>query len=257
MSDLDSFFAKKDKKKGKAGKKFATTEEIAKKLEDITLKKDKVKKDKPQSINPDDTNNGNENEDEWKEFQEDKKDYSGLKLQPLKVTDINTLDNDKGQNELNEDGTEMSENGKKKPGPWKISDNQNETKPVEEPPKPKPSNSTGTYVCLEPLTAGKIREALDVTSTVAFPTLQAAKTGGPKVVESVWNKRRVENDVRPSSEPSSDLGSNSQSRKNNSCHTFKISNKTQGNGCTQDFIIFKKILIVKLPLMNSTYRIKC
>lgn len=60
MSDLDSFFAKKDKKKGKAGKKFATTEEIAKKLEDITLKKDKVKKDKPQSINPDDTNNGNE-----------------------------------------------------------------------------------------------------------------------------------------------------------------------------------------------------
>lgn len=68
-----------------------------------------------------------QNEDEWKEFQEDKKDYSGLKLQPLKVTDINTLDNDKGQNELNEDGTEMSENGKKKPGPWKISDNQNET----------------------------------------------------------------------------------------------------------------------------------
>lgn len=42
---------------------------------------------------------------------------------------------------------------------------------------------------LEPLTRGKIREPLDVTSTVAFPTLQAAKPGGPKVVESVWNKR--------------------------------------------------------------------
>ncbi|KAL1455248.1 hypothetical protein WDU94_009357 [Cyamophila willieti] len=210
MSDLDSFFAKKDKKKGKTGKKFATTEEVAKKLEDITLKKDKVKKDKPQSINPDDNSNGNENEDEWKEFQEDKKDYSGLKLQPLKVADINTLDNDKGQNELNEDGTEGNENGKKKPvGPWKISDNKNETKPVEEPPKPQPSN-TGAYVCprvktqaLEPLTGGRLREALDVTSTVAFPTLDVAtKPAGPKVVESVWNKKRVESDVRPSSESS-------------------------------------------------------
>lgn len=61
MSDLDSFFAKKDKKKGKTGKKFATTEEVAKKLEDITIKnKDKSKKDKVQSNNPDDSDNINE-----------------------------------------------------------------------------------------------------------------------------------------------------------------------------------------------------
>lgn len=214
MSDLDSFFAKKDKKKGKAGKKFTTTEEIAKKLEDITIKKDKVKKDKPLSTNPDEITNGNENEDEWKEFQEDKKDYSGLKLQPLKVSDTNTLDNDKGLNELDKDGNEQTENGKKKPvGPWRMSENQTETKPVEEPaPAPQPSNSTGTYVCprvktqqtLEPLTGGRLREQLDVNSTVAFPTLQAAKPGGPKVVESVWNKKRVNFDGG-SSEPTVDL----------------------------------------------------
>lgn len=41
---------------------------------------------------------------------------------------MNLVDNDGNYNEPNEDGTEGSENGKKKPaGPWKISDNQNET----------------------------------------------------------------------------------------------------------------------------------
>lgn len=35
MADLDDFFAKKDRKKGsKGGKKFTTTEELAKKLEE-------------------------------------------------------------------------------------------------------------------------------------------------------------------------------------------------------------------------------
>lgn len=43
MADLDDFFAKKDRKKSK-GKKFATTDEIAKKLEE--KKTEKPKKDK-------------------------------------------------------------------------------------------------------------------------------------------------------------------------------------------------------------------
>lgn len=50
MADLDDFFAKKDRKKSK-GKKFLTTEEIAKKLEETGKKIDKPKKDKP-SIQP-------------------------------------------------------------------------------------------------------------------------------------------------------------------------------------------------------------
>lgn len=37
MADLDDFFAKKDKKKGKA-KKFGTAEEIAKQLDDTSKK---------------------------------------------------------------------------------------------------------------------------------------------------------------------------------------------------------------------------
>lgn len=51
MADLDDFFAKKDKKKPK-GKKFTTTEEIAKKLEETGKRLAKSKtKDKP--LNPD------------------------------------------------------------------------------------------------------------------------------------------------------------------------------------------------------------
>lgn len=46
MADLDDFFAKKDRKKNKSTKKFATTEEVAKKLEDNAKKTEKVKKER-------------------------------------------------------------------------------------------------------------------------------------------------------------------------------------------------------------------
>lgn len=44
MADLDDFFAKKDRKKSKSTKKFATTDEVAKKLEDSVKKPDKTGK---------------------------------------------------------------------------------------------------------------------------------------------------------------------------------------------------------------------
>lgn len=48
MADLDDFFAKKDRKKSKAVKKFATTDELAKKLEDTKQKSDvRPKKERP------------------------------------------------------------------------------------------------------------------------------------------------------------------------------------------------------------------
>lgn len=44
MADLDDFFAKKDRKKSKT-KKFATSDELAKKLEDTTKKCDLKRKE--------------------------------------------------------------------------------------------------------------------------------------------------------------------------------------------------------------------
>jgi hypothetical protein len=47
MADLDDFFAKKDRKKAK-GKKFTTTDEVAKKLEETGKRVEKPKpKEKP------------------------------------------------------------------------------------------------------------------------------------------------------------------------------------------------------------------
>lgn len=48
MADLDDFFAKKDRKKSKSVKKFATADELAKKLEDTKQKADvRPKKERP------------------------------------------------------------------------------------------------------------------------------------------------------------------------------------------------------------------
>lgn len=46
MADLDDFFAKKDRKKNKSTKKFSTTEDVAKKLEDSAKKTEKIKKER-------------------------------------------------------------------------------------------------------------------------------------------------------------------------------------------------------------------
>lgn len=48
MADLDDFFAKKDKKKSKTVKKFATTEEVSKKIDETKQKNDS----KPKQTRP-------------------------------------------------------------------------------------------------------------------------------------------------------------------------------------------------------------
>ncbi|CAB0012873.1 unnamed protein product [Nesidiocoris tenuis] len=83
--DLDDFFAKKDRKKSK-GKKFATADEIAKKLEESGRRSEKLKKEKPPEVD-EEGNTVVQDEDEWKEFEEEKKDYSGLKIQNLTIAD--------------------------------------------------------------------------------------------------------------------------------------------------------------------------
>lgn len=48
MADLDDFFAKKDRKKSKAVKKFATADEVTKKLDEPKQKSDvRPKKERP------------------------------------------------------------------------------------------------------------------------------------------------------------------------------------------------------------------
>lgn len=128
MADLDDFFAKKDRKKSK-GKKFATADEIAKKLEETGKRHEKIKKEKTlQSLGGQDGDDpGNlQQEDEWRDFEEEKKDYTGLKIQNITLTDdggddggeSGYIDEDGGLEE-NEAG-EMVPRKKVSSGPWKV-----------------------------------------------------------------------------------------------------------------------------------------
>ncbi|XP_053670424.1 protein CDV3 homolog [Anopheles nili] len=100
MANLDDFFAKKDKKKGKA-KKFGTAEEIAKQLDD-TSKKVVESKMKMKPIDPADGKHDSSQDDEWKVFEETKKDYSGLKLAQLTIDEASNQNDSENAGDYND-----------------------------------------------------------------------------------------------------------------------------------------------------------
>ncbi|OXU25737.1 hypothetical protein TSAR_012406 [Trichomalopsis sarcophagae] len=138
-ADLDDFFAKKDRKKAK-GKKFTTTEEIAKKLEEKKIEKPKPK-EKP--VNPeggDEIQQVEEEEEEWKEFEEEKKDYTGLKIGNLNVVEKvdKNYDDERNAGETGSDGESGDGDGKHS-GPWKKADAPSQAaEPEPQPPRPQP-----------------------------------------------------------------------------------------------------------------------
>lgn len=201
MSDLDDFFAKKDRKKSK-GKKFATADEIAKKLEENGKKNEKPKKEKLPSSNPQDPEERgslNHEEDEWKEFEEEKKDYTGLKIQNLQINEFDgDGDDDDGDDEdileENEAG-ELVPRKKTASGPWKMIKQPENVEPKikeEKVEKPEPSSSTSSsYVppqrrnqllqreTYQTSLRVKTKGAPDINNEEFFPTLSASKTMEP------------------------------------------------------------------------------
>ncbi|CAH1364463.1 unnamed protein product [Tenebrio molitor] len=151
MADLDDFFAKKDRKKSKSTKKFSTTDEVAKKLEDNAKKSEKLKKERvPEG---DETSAPVHDQDEWKDFEEEKKDYSGLKIGNLTIA--SPTDGSTGATETNTEQQQgfddSGQDNEKKMGPWKRVDSEVQEEPVKvvekkvEPPAPKPGPG-GAYV---------------------------------------------------------------------------------------------------------------
>ncbi|CAD7076622.1 unnamed protein product [Hermetia illucens] len=193
MADLDDFFAKKDKKKSKT-KRFATAEELAKKLDDTskrTQEPPKPRKDRLVNSNAggegDDSSNSEQfqrQEDEWKEFEEEeRKDYTGLKIGQLTITDEEQNQANLGQggdygNDGGSDGEENTTEGRK-PGPWKKvvpPDDVVETAPID--------NKTPNKIYITPAlrnqplpraTKARNRAAPDITNEDYFPTLGAAR----------------------------------------------------------------------------------
>ncbi|XP_032691444.1 protein CDV3 homolog [Odontomachus brunneus] len=201
MADLDDFFAKKDRKKAK-GKKFTTTDEVAKKLEETGKRLEKPKlKEKP--ANPEgEESQQTEDEDEWKEFEEEKKDYSGLKIGHLTVNDSLDAESDdeRGTGENSSDG-ETGEGGTKHTGPWKKPDLPPETPEVTAPPAPPPSTTTGSSYkppqlrnLITFINSGAPRSrgrnvAPDIHSEEYFPTLNS-KPQQQNNGSSPWGRRK-------------------------------------------------------------------
>ncbi|XP_050439358.1 protein CDV3 homolog [Adelges cooleyi] len=202
MSDLDSFFAKKDRKKPK-GKKFTTSENlVASLLEEPQKKQDKLKKERSnfaQLLNSGDKDNtsSSQTEEEWKEYREEIKDYTTLKIQNL-TADVSSNCSD---NNEKDDAIEFEENEagemvpkRKQAGPWKVHEPEPVAPPkaepvvVEKPLEPKKSayvppahrnNFQGG-----PRSAPRSKTSLDVKNEDMFPTLQG-NTAAKKVMAPV------------------------------------------------------------------------
>ncbi|XP_069120414.1 protein CDV3 homolog [Argopecten irradians] len=167
-TSLDDFFAKKDKSK-KKNKSKTTPSDILSKHDNFVsgddstkVKKKKKEKDKQNTAtsNSDSTNSGNTNQtkedEEWVDFvDESEKDYTGLRIQNLQISqkegeDVEEEDKD---NEKDEDG----ESGEKRDmsGPWNVSQSNRPRAevapeatptPAEEPPKEEAPKAPTKYV---------------------------------------------------------------------------------------------------------------
>ncbi|XP_053668806.1 protein CDV3 homolog [Anopheles marshallii] len=184
MANLDDFFAKKDKKKGKA-KKFVTAEEIAKQLDD-TSKKVVESKMKLRTVDPaDGKNDSHEPDDEWKVFEETKKDYTGLKLAQLTIDDeSNQLDSENSgdMNDPNYDAEGREGEDRDPSKPWNKGDANAATK--EKVAAPEPASTSNIYIspAMKNLMAKQKQKkgiAPDLQSEEYFPTLGQEKPAEP------------------------------------------------------------------------------
>jgi len=219
MADLDSFFAKKDKKKVK-GKKFTTTDEIAKRLEDCEEKlkvKPKVEPIKKQDDQGDRVgsekdedkstigkqDNVKKEEEEWNDFV----DESDRDLTDLKITKLNIEDDEDGNQGNNEDENEKGEEGTRKGGVWQTQTQPTPAPQVEEivvaavteEKKPAVEEKKGGYVpphlrnmVASPLPRGNTpqrrnRQAPDINNEMAFPSLSDAGAANPM---GAWGRRQ-------------------------------------------------------------------
>lgn len=222
MADLDDFFAKKDKKK-KGTKKFskANTDVIAKNLEESAIKEQK-QQDKDvanmgEDKNPEKVNQ--QDDDEWDDYRENKKDYTGLKIENLVIEEPVKVEEE--ETEINEDG-EVVKVKKDESGPWNKKDGEGRgSMEQEDSPEPEvkqnnhiimeqPNVVGGSYVPPHMRGAGgasstpernteprrtaprRMRAAPDISSEVYFPSLSsAAEDSAPK---GAWGKKLVKDE---------------------------------------------------------------
>lgn len=142
--------------------------------------------------------------DEWKDFEEEKKDYTGLKIGHLSISGNGegSAGNTDGGSDLNHQGLDESGNEQdRKTGPWKRMGNESAApapeveKPVVE-PSPPARSATGGYVAphlrnqnlRENMQPSKLKSktAPDIHNEDSFPTLSGGRTAEPA---GAWGRR--------------------------------------------------------------------
>lgn len=164
MADLDDFFARKDKKKNKS-KKFLSSEELVKQLEQ-SLKEKEANKVKPAKVDEESSTVTNQqdvrltlsqvlhdltyllynlkHEDEWKEFEETKRpDLSNLKLGQLTIDENNENNQNSGGNDYETEHSQLD--GDNSENPWKQASSAGSA-PAPKPEAVQQSKPTGAYV---------------------------------------------------------------------------------------------------------------
>ncbi|XP_058447839.1 protein CDV3 homolog [Malaya genurostris] len=210
MADLDDFFAKKDRKKSKT-KKFATAEELAKSIEDTSKKTTEAK---PRKVTP--IVEGSEPkapepvEEEWKEFEEERKDYSGLKLAQLNISEEDHIQtNYTGDENVSTPGENEGEKSaetadRKASGAWKLVDSSDTNEKQQQPPQPQPPQQ---YIA--PALKSRLKSkkgAPDLKNEEFFPTLGSevpdpARSKKDSTFEEVKHGGRVRPSDMPSAAP--------------------------------------------------------
>jgi len=154
MADLDDFFAKKDKKKkGKKGSKFAkaNTDILAQNLIENDKKTEDDEKKAATLLATSEANRAGAAKDnpgaeeEWKDYEEEKKDFSNLKIETLTV-ESDPEDDKEEEHEINEEtGEKVRVKKGDSAGPWnkvagtgaKSSNEESSIeKDIEQPPAP-------------------------------------------------------------------------------------------------------------------------
>lgn len=183
MADLDDFFAKKDKKKKeKKGSKFAkaNTDILAQNLiesdkkEEDDQKKAHVKLATSEANRAGAANDNSVAEEEWKDYEEEKKDFSNLKIETLRVDSDDDI-NEEEEHEINEEtGEKVRIKKDDSTGPWnKVagtgankesspeSDNDQKPAPAKKDEEPAAPKAPTKYVppCMRGSTADSDRRA--------------------------------------------------------------------------------------------------
>jgi len=220
MGDIDDFFKKKDKKK-KGDKKFAkaNTDVLAKNLEQMAVKEEKAMEKEMSEMNNDSPNTplNQQDDDEWDDYRENKKDYTGLKIENL--TAEKPQEEEEEETEVNEDGEVVVKCRKDESGPWNKlgGEGGSHQNSIEEKEEPKQERETtellaqsnvvgGSYVPphmrgqpgaaapveqRRPQPRGRVMKAPDISSEVYFPSLGQAEDSAPK---GAWGKKLVKDE---------------------------------------------------------------